>query len=241
MKDWIVIGHHSIRESVEKRPKDVKNLWLAEAGLNNRELSELFGIAKKLRVPTKLVGDKKLNQLIKGHQGAVLETRALPPANWSQISTKAESLVLALDGIEDPHNLGAILRTAWLMEVDAILIPKDRSVKLTPTALKIASGGAEHVPLEVETNLNRKLSELKEAGYWVSGLAEGGRDRVDQWEPEEKVVIVVGAEGDGLRKSTRENCDRIMEIWQTPSGSSYNASVAAALAMSQYRFKKLTK
>lgn len=239
MKNWQVIGHHSIRESLKKRPRAAATLYIREDYKKSEELLELYKLSEKAKVNIKQMGEKKLNQIQKGNQGAVLETKALDEPDWQKIYEKDSSLVLVLDGIEDPHNLGAILRTAWLMGVDAMIIPKDRSVKLTPTALKIASGGAEYVPLEVVTNLNRKLDELKENSYWVSGLAEGGTDQLHKWEPEDRTVLVVGAEDKGMRKSTREACDRIIEIWQVEGGSSYNASVASSLAMSRYRFSKI--
>ena len=239
MKNWLVVGDHSIRESITNRPKATKCLYLRQDFSANNDLKELEALAKSKKVNIKLLGDKKLNQLCNGHQGAVLETQALPAPDWNKIYQKSHSLVLALDGIEDPHNLGSILRTAWLMGVDAVVIPKDRSVKLTPTVLKIASGGAEHVPVDEVTNLGRSLEEFKKESYWVSGLAEGGRDKLHQWEPEEKAVIVVGAEDQGIRKGTRDKCDRIIEIWQVEGGSSYNAAIAAALSMSQYRNKWL--
>lgn len=235
MKSWLVIGDHSIRESINNRPKAAKCLYLRQDFTSNSDLKDLEKLAKAKKLNIKLLGDKKLNQLCQGHQGAILETQSLDAPNWQKIYEKSHSLVLALDGIEDPHNLGSILRTAWLMEVDAVLIPKDRSVKMTPTVLKIASGGAEHVPVEEVTNLGRSLEELKKESYWVSGLAEGGHDKLHQWQAEEKAVIVVGAEDQGIRKGTREKCDRIIEIWQVAGGSSYNAAVAAALTMSQYR------
>lgn len=235
MKNWQVIGHHSIRESLLLRAHEAQELLIRENYKASKDLSELVRIAEKNSVFIKTMGDKKLNQAQPGHQGAILLTKPVSAPDWDSIYAKDKSLVLVLDGIEDPHNLGAILRTSWLMGADALVIPKDRSVKLTATALKIASGGAEHVPIEVVTNLGRSLADLKENSYWVSGLAEGGSDTLYKWEAEEKAAIVVGAEDTGIRKSTREACDRIIEIWQVEGGSSYNASIAASLAMSQYR------
>ena len=138
-----------------------------------------------------------------------------------------------LDQITDPHNLGAILRTAWLLGVKALILSDSRTVSLTPAATKVASGGAEHVPVETVASLPQTLSDLKQKGFWIFGLAAGGQQRLWTVKIPDKVVWVIGAEGSGIRSSVAKFCDELISIPQSDKEASFNASVASALAFGE--------
>ena len=138
-----------------------------------------------------------------------------------------------LDGIEDPHNLGAILRTSWLTGVHGVLIPEDRAVGLTPTVHKVACGGVEHVPVEETTNFSNYAEDLKKKGYWIYGLSPRGKKSIFELDLPEKVVWAIGAEDKGMRVTTERLCDELVFIPQSSASASYNASVATAMALTE--------
>lgn len=242
-KSWrIVIGNHAIHETLKVRPKRVLSAWLRQGWESSQDLRELHDELKKHKIKTEV---KPLGILDRfgGHQGAAVMLEEVPELSWASLKEKSKSQVLVLDGIEDPHNLGAIMRTAWLMRVDAIFIPADRSVGLTPGVHKVACGGVEHVPVEVCTNFSNPLEELKKIGYWVFGLSHEGDKTIFDLNFPEKVVWVIGAEDKGLRSTTQKLCDELVSIPQVSAAASYNASVATGMALSetfrQQAFKKL--
>ncbi len=211
--------------------------WVSEVHLLDTQANEhevFTGLCKKKNIPVRLKGKKFFNQLAGGHQGVSVSMNESP--QWQESAAeKEESLVVFLDGIEDPHNLGSILRTSWLLNVDGIFIPKNRRVDLTPVVCKVASGGVEHVPVE-SCHFPSQLEWFKEQGYWVYGLKEGGDVLLPKQNANSKAVLVVGSEGTGLRSSTEKFCDQFITIPQVESGSSYNASVA--FAMSAYEMTR---
>ena len=227
----IVIGLHSCQEVVRVRPKAILNFYIDES--KERELKDLPWIqtlAQKVK-PEK----RKRNffqELGSGHQGVALVVKASEPVLSEKVFAQSRSTLLALDEVEDPTNLGNILRTSWLLNVDGILIPQDRSVKLTPMVCKIASGGAEHVPVDVVHPLDQKLSELKENGYWVYGLDAAASESIYEVDFPEKVIIVAGNEGKGLRKSTLKACDVLIKIPQVNDHASLNVSTSVAITLS---------
>ncbi len=228
-----VIGIHSCEETMNVRPKTIREIWLRERFEDSQQLRDISDRAKALRIPvqTKPVG--LLEKLGSGHQGVALATTESPQVDWEELANRDKAIVLLLDGIEDPHNLGSILRTAWLTGVAAIVIPADRAVGLTPSVCKIASGGAEHVPVEAVSNLPSQLEELKKAGFWSYGLSEKGERVPWDFKLDGKVAWVVGSEGSGLRVPTERACDELVRIPQVESGSSYNASIALAMALTE--------
>ncbi len=139
--------------------------------------------------------------------------------------------ICALDGVQDPHNLGACLRTAEAVGVTAVIMPKDRSAGLTAVARKAAAGAAERVPLVAVTNLSRTLGRLKELGYWITGLAGDTSETLYDADLTGPTVLVMGAEGEGMRRLTREACDRIVKIPMQGKIESLNVSVAAAVCL----------
>jgi 23S rRNA (guanosine2251-2'-O)-methyltransferase len=227
---WVV-GIHSVLEALKVRPNDILEFCLKEDFEKSNDLRLLAEKAEVLKVSaaTKTLG--ALDAICSGHQGVAVRVSSSPTADFKAIASEETSVILALDGIEDPQNLGAIVRTAWLAKVSAILIPAERAVGLTASVAKVASGGAEHVPIETCSNLAQSLQELKDQGFWIYGLAEAGTGFPWQFELAKKIVWVVGSESSGLRKTSVNICDELVKIPQIESGSSYNAGVATAMAL----------
>jgi 23S rRNA (guanosine2251-2'-O)-methyltransferase len=233
-KNWrTVVGTHAIREAVSVHAKYIEQVWIKTGWESSQELKELHKDFKARNLKVEEKSAAILDKIMASHQGAAVFLSKTPEADWEQISQKPNSVCLVLDGIEDPHNLGAILRTSWLMGVDAVITPEDRSVGLTSTAHKVACGGAEHVPVERLTNFTNQLESLKKDGYWVFGLShEGERSLLDLKIPE-KVVWCIGSEDKGLRTTTERLCDELIRIPQVSAAASYNASVATAIALTE--------
>ena len=226
-----VIGIHSVEEVLKVRPRAIRELWLREKHLDSQQLREIGDQAERLKIPIVTKTAAFLDKLGSGHQGVACAVTETPKIDWDELKECSKAIVILLDGIEDPHNLGSILRTAWLTGVKAILIPADRAVGLTPTVCKIASGGAEHVAVEACSNLASELQTLKDAGFWSYGLSEKGERVPWEFDLDGKVAWVVGNEGSGLRVPTERACDELVRIPQVDSGSSYNASIALSMAL----------
>ena len=178
-----VVGLHSCREAVKVRPKAVKKIWLKDGWQRSAQLAEFGRFAESRRLPLEVVGEKRLESLARGHQGVACFLSEAPHLDWVALEKEETGRVILLDGIEDPHNLGAMLRTAWLMGVAAVFVPRDRAVGLTPACCKVASGGAEHVPMEASNNFIEIIKSLKNKGFWVFGLAETGTRNLYQMRP----------------------------------------------------------
>lgn len=226
-----VIGIHSCEEALRVHLRAVRELWLREDYASSQSLRAMADQAERARISVKTKSVAQLDQLGSGHQGIALALSESPTLDWDALAGPGRRIVLVLDGLEDPHNLGSILRTAWLIGVNGILIPGDRAVGLTPTVCKIASGGAEHVPVEAHANLPSMLQKLKDVGFWVYGLSERGRRKPWEFSFPEKIAWVVGSEGSGMRVPTERACDELVRIPQVVTGSSYNASIAASMAL----------
>ena len=228
-----VIGIHSCEETLKVRPKKIREVWVREDYLSSESLREIAETAQKHRIELKTKSAGQLDILGQGHQGVALAVTESPELKWKSFEGETTHVVLLLDGLEDPHNLGSILRTAWLSGVTAILTPEDRAVGLTATVCKIASGGAEHVPVDTHANLASAIQQLKDLGFWIYGLSEKGARKPWEFELPKKIAWVVGNEGSGMRVPTERACDELVRLPQVPTGSSYNASIAAAMALAE--------
>jgi 23S rRNA (guanosine2251-2'-O)-methyltransferase len=228
----IVIGNHAIKEVLAVRPKAIRGVWLKQGWESSSELRELQEALKGLGTKIELKPESILDRF-GGHQGAAVFLKEAPELDRASLLAKSHSRLVLLDGIEDPHNLGAILRTSWLMGVDGILIPQDRSVGLSPSVHKVACGGAEHVPVEICGNFANPLEELKKQGFWVFGLSHKSKKSLFDFKMPEKIIWAVGAEDKGLRITTERLCDELVSIPQLSASASYNASVAAAIALTE--------
>jgi 23S rRNA (guanosine2251-2'-O)-methyltransferase len=227
------VGIHSAAEALRVRPKKVREIWFREDFESAHQLRELAKQAEESGVPVKHRSGGQLDAIGSGHQGVALAVTENPEIDWEQLKGPEPRIILILDGIEDPHNLGSMLRTGWLTGVAGILIPDDRAVGLTPSVCKVASGGAEHVPVESFTNLPSAIQDLKNAGFWVYGLSEKGVRKPWEFKLPKKVAWIVGSEGGGMRITTERACDELVKIPQVESGSSYNAAVAMAMALAE--------
>lgn len=233
-REWrIVIGTHAIKEVLQVRPRAIKGLWIRQTWDSSGDLREIHESAIYHKVKIEYKADAVLEKLGSSQQGAAIFAEQLPDLDMDKLGTKDQSIVLLLDGIEDPHNLGAIVRTSWLTGVDGVLIPEDRAVGLTPTVHKVACGGVEHVAIEETTNFSKYAESLKEKGYWIFGLSPRGKRSIFDLELPEKVVWAIGAEDKGMRITTERLCDELAFIPQTSESASYNASVATAMALTE--------
>lgn len=229
----IVVGHHAILRSLIVYPQGVTGIWIKAGSLTSIEIAEIVKQAeqKKINVTEKPQG--VLDHITTGHQGAILFQTQSHEVTLEDLFKKEKVQLLLLDGVEDPHNLGAIMRTAWLMGVEAILVPEHRAVHLTPAVHKVASGGAEHVTLMVESSFQNLIERLKENQFWVFGLAHDATRTVFDLQVSDKILWCLGAEDKGLRTSTRRLCDELVRLPQLAEQASYNVSVAAGMVMSE--------
>jgi 23S rRNA (guanosine2251-2'-O)-methyltransferase len=237
MSEEIVYGPHAVRALLERRPAAVRRVIL-QAGRNDRRASELAELARAAGVAIDTRPLLELDALTGGaaHQGAAARIQPAAPLDEDELlirldATSRPALVLVLDGVQDPHNLGACLRTADGAGVDAVIVPRDRAVGLTPVVRKVAAGAAETVPFTQVTNLARFLRALKEQGLWIvgtDGSAETVHFAADLKGP---LAIVVGAEGGGMRRLTREHCDLVVRLPMQGAVESLNVSVAAGILL----------
>ena len=231
-----IYGMHAVRVMLERHAERVHSIRLAEQrdDPRTRAIEEL---ARRHQRPVHRVDMHSLRQQLGdvAHQGVAAEITPLPP--WGEgellaaLQVARAPLLLGLDGVQDPHNLGACLRTADACGALAVIVPRDRAAQLTPTVRKVAAGAAETTPVVAVTNLVRTLKLLKEAGLWIVGAdaaAEMPARAVDLRGP---IVLVLGAEGTGLRQLTRQNCDYLVSLPQRGAVESLNVSVAAAMLL----------
>lgn len=235
-----IYGLHAVRVMLQRHPERVTAVRVAERRDDPRA-REIDELARRKQIPVQRVDAHALKQKLGdvAHQGVVADIRPMPP--WSEddllaaVQAAAEvrqpPLILALDGVQDPHNLGACLRTADACGALAVVVPRDRAAHVTPVVRKVAVGAAETTPVATVTNLVRALKLLKEAGLWVVGADADGAKRADEVDLKGGVVLVLGAEGAGLRHLTRQTCDWIARLPQLGAVESLNVSVAAGMLL----------
>jgi 23S rRNA (guanosine2251-2'-O)-methyltransferase len=229
-----IFGLHSVEALLQNQPERVIRLYVSQER-SDKKIESLVGIAKKLGISIEQVSRQELDRLTQesNHQGvAAFCSRARTYAEndlKSLLRNLEVPFVLILDGIQDPHNLGACFRSADAAGVHAIIAPKDKSVGLTPVVSKVASGAAETVPFVQVTNLARTMEELKELGIWIYGAAAEATQTLYQAELSGPAAFALGAEGAGLRRLTREHCDVLLKIPMYGSVSSLNVSVATGI------------
>jgi 23S rRNA (guanosine2251-2'-O)-methyltransferase len=225
-----------VRTVLMRRPADVIRLTLGRnQDLRQRELQK---IAQEQGLPVALGLPEELDRLSGGatHQGAVAEIRASAALNENGlldllVAAPSPALVLVLDSVTDPHNLGACLRTADAAGVLAVVAPRDRAVGLTPAVRKVAAGAAETIPFAQVTNLARTLRDLKSAGLWIAGTAADAERELHATDLCGPLAVVMGSEGQGLRRLTRESCDFCLRLPMLGAVESLNVSVAAGIVL----------
>jgi len=231
-----IYGMHAVRVMLERHAQRVLNVRLAEQRGDAR-VREIEELAHRAQRPVQRVDMHSLRQQLGdvAHQGVAAEITPVPPWGEDELLEALQSaqapLLLALDGVQDPHNLGACLRSADACGALAVIVPRDRAAQLTPAVLKVAAGAAETTPVVSVTNLVRTLKLLKEAGLWIVGADAAAASPARHVDLTGPVVLVVGAEGSGLRHLTRQNCDFLVSLPQRGAVESLNVSVAAAMLL----------
>lgn len=232
-----VYGHHASVESL-KSTQEINKVWL-QTGLQDKIRNEITQLAKKKKLVIQQAPKSKLDELTDGgnHQGVVLSEAAFEYASiddlFEQADKKGEApFFVILDGIEDPHNLGSILRTADAAGVHGIIIPKRRAVQLTATVAKTSTGAIEHVPVARVTNLVNIVEELKKRNVWVFGTDMAGDD-YRRWDANGAVALIIGNEGRGISPLLKKKVDGMVTIPMVGHVQSLNASVAASLLIYQ--------
>lgn len=233
-KAWrMIAGTHAIRECLNVHPDSIKLVIFDRNWESQGDLREIFEVVQSKRIPTEERSSGELEKVCYSHQGCVIYSSYLPTFDVHGQTWAHHSLIVALDGVEDPHNLGAVLRTSWLTSAAGMIIPSDRAVGLTATVHKVACGGVEHVPVLVTQNFAEAFKPLKDAGFWVFGLSHKAKKTIYDLKMPEKVVWVLGAEDKGLRITTERACDELVSLPQVSADASYNVSVAAGMALAE--------
>ncbi len=237
MSEKWIIGINPIESVLRNDAERVRALHV-EHGSHNKRVSALEAQARAAGVEVRQVSREELERVADGsrHQGVAARYDAPAAASDDDLEAIIEAagnkaLFLILDGVTDPHNLGACLRSAAAAGVTAVIVPKDRAASLTPVVRKAAAGGAEQVPLVVVTNLARSLRELKDGGVWLTGLAGESKESLFDQDLKGAVALVLGGEGEGLRRLTRDTCDFLVRIPMPGGMESLNVSVAAGVAL----------
>jgi len=231
-----VYGIHTVRTVLARAPERVLRLYLQQ-GRTDQRAAQIEELAHLARRPIERVDASRLRGWVgeAAHQGVVAEIIPLPPVSedqfYERLAAAAEPLVLALDGVQDPHNLGACLRTADACGVLAVLVPRDRAATLNATARKVAAGAAETTPVVTVTNLSRSLRTIKEAGLWIVGTDAEATQRAQDVDLTGGRCLVMGAEGAGLRDLTRRNCDWLVSLPTLGAVESLNVSVATGMLL----------
>jgi 23S rRNA (guanosine2251-2'-O)-methyltransferase len=231
-----VYGVHAARALLERHADRVVSLRLATTRDDPR-VRDIESLARERGIALKRVDPRELGKQLGdvSHQGVAAEVRPLPP--WTEddlidaLTRVTAPLILALDGVQDPHNLGACLRTADACGALAVVVPKDRAAQLTPAARKVAAGAAETTPVVTVTNLVRTLKLLKEANVWVVGADAEAEKLARDADLKGSIALVLGAEGAGLRQLTRQTCDVLVRLPQLGSVESLNVSVATGMLL----------
>lgn len=238
--DWIY-GKNPVIEAL-KSDRDIHKIWIAENSQKG-QMQHILKLAKERNVFVQYVPRKKLDQMTPDHQGVVAQIAAYQYAEVDDLLNHAKSknedpFLVILDGLEDPHNLGSILRTADACGVHGIIIPKRRSVGLTQTVAKLSTGAIEYVPVARVTNLARIIDELKEKGLWIFGTDMKDSQDYRKMDATLPLALVIGSEGKGISRLVREKCDFIVHLPMKGHVTSLNASVAAAILMYEVQRKR---
>lgn len=230
-----IIGRNPVIEAL-KSGRDINKIWVSE-GANKGQIHTVLQLAKENGVLIQQAPNKRLDQMVEGnHQGVIAQVAAYQYAELDDLFRAAEKkeeapFFLLLDEIEDPHNLGSIMRTADAVGAHGIIIPKRRAVGLTAAVAKASTGAIEYVPVVRVTNLTRTIEELKERGVWIAGTDAKGSDDYRKFDGTMPLGLVIGSEGKGMSRLVKEQCDFLVRLPMAGKVTSLNASVAAGLLM----------
>jgi len=237
--EWLY-GIHALTAVLEREPQRILEIYIAK-GRDDERLHTLINLARKNGLGIQFCNKKILDDKAQGesHQGVVARAqpaKTLSENDLDEIITHAQNMgkapfLLVLDGVTDPHNLGAVLRSADAAGVDAVIVTKDKSASLNATVRKVACGAADVIPLIQVTNLSRTLAELQEKAIWVVGTAGEATQSVFDCKMDGPIALVMGAEGKGMRRLTRERCDELIKLPMHGTVSSLNVSVATGICL----------
>jgi 23S rRNA (guanosine2251-2'-O)-methyltransferase len=235
----IIYGFHAVTSRLRQNAASVKELYV-DAARDDRRAQELMRMAEERGTRVMRLDEKRLDGMTHHarHQGvaARIEAAALPAHIDEVLEALTEpALILILDGVTDPHNLGACLRVADALGVHAVIAPKDRAAGINATVSKVASGAAETVPYLAVTNLARSMRELKDQGVWIVGADERAENDLYSVKLQGPLAWVLGAEGEGMRRLTREQCDELVRIPMLGTVESLNVSVSAGICLGETR------
>ncbi|PXA71477.1 23S rRNA (guanosine(2251)-2'-O)-methyltransferase RlmB [Vibrio sp. 11986-1-5] len=236
MSNELIYGIHSVNAVMQREPARIIEVYVLKGRQDDR-LLPLLNELQRLGLSIQEMGRKALDDKAQGanHQGLIAKVKPAKALNEHDLdailSQYQQPLLLVLDGVTDPHNLGACLRNADAAGVAAVIVPKDRSAPMTATVSKVACGAAETVPLVRVTNLARTMRALQEQGVWFVGTAGEATHDLYQSKLTGPLAIVMGAEGDGMRRLTRDTCDDLIKIPMAGSVSSLNVSVATGICL----------
>jgi 23S rRNA (guanosine2251-2'-O)-methyltransferase len=230
----VVFGFHAVLARLRADPKSVIEIFLDETR-NDARGKDLVALADRSGVRLMRVPTKRLDGFYGGarHQGVVarVEVKSLSHSIDEIVENVERPLLLVLDGVTDPHNLGACLRVANAAGANAVIAPKDRAAGISPAVSKVASGAAESTPYVMVTNLARTLAELKERNIWIVGADERAEKTLYEADLPDSIAWVLGAEGEGMRRLTRESCDLLVRIPMRGEVESLNVSVSAGVCL----------
>jgi 23S rRNA (guanosine2251-2'-O)-methyltransferase len=236
-KSELVCGFHAVGSAMRRAPAGTVRLWVDDSRRDQR-LARLIAEANDLGINVRRIDKSALDDKAgeRRHQGVVAEINRLETGNEDDLLRLLETLqhsplVLVLDQIQDPHNLGACLRTADGAGVDAVVLPKDGAAPVNQTVRRVAAGAVDRIPVFYVVNLSRSLGSLKQKDFWIYGTSDSGEMSLYDLKFTGNTAIVMGAEGKGLRRLTREYCDQLIRIPMSGSVSSLNVSVASGVIL----------
>jgi 23S rRNA (guanosine2251-2'-O)-methyltransferase len=234
----IIYGIHAVEAVLRNQPENVLQVFVQQ-GRNDNRIKKILDIAKNSGVSLQSISNDKLKEKCPKarHQGVVAEIRAgrSGTVTLDEVLQKDSVLLLVLDEVQDPHNIGACLRTADAIGVDAVVVSKNRSPALTPVIRNVASGAAETVPYIMVSNIARALQKIKDNNVWVVGTSGDASHTIYDCNVNNRLALVMGSEGKGMRRLTREACDELISIPMQGSVESLNISVATAVCLYEIR------
>jgi 23S rRNA (guanosine2251-2'-O)-methyltransferase len=233
------VGIHPVREALRAH-RPLEKVVVAK-GASGPRIQEIVDLCRDSSIPVRFETRESLDRASKGiaHQGVIAFGSARGYVELASVLEDSQ-LILVLDGVEDPHNLGAIIRTAHAAGASAIVVPERRSAPLTETVERAAAGALEYLPVARVTNISQTLDRLKQKAFWIYGLDEGGPELYDQVEYNTPAALVLGGEGKGLHQGVQKHCDVLVRIPMAGAVSSLNVSVAAGVVLFEWRRRKGT-
>ena len=234
--ETVIFGINPLQHLLNNNPEKIIEIFIS-TDKNDTRIQGLMTVANMHKISVQRIDIKKLDKMLdnQNHQGVM--AKIVAPVNFTEsdlaalFNSTAKPLFLVLDGVQDPHNLGACLRTADAAGVTAVIVPKDNAVGITPIVRKVASGAADAIPLVKVSNLARALRELQELGVWIVGTDSEGEQTLYDLDLTGAIAIVLGAEGEGMRQLTRKHCDYLVKLPMLGQVESLNVSVATGICL----------